>query len=138
MAKEKTTTSTESEGVITLRKPIMIDGEKVKSFEYDMESIPMTVYMEADARASNELARRGVMKNSMSEFNETLQIYVGMAAVIALNKDITFDDLERVTGTDIKKFRNIGRAFMYASEDESAEDDSDNYSEVSQKPSMQA
>lgn len=139
MAKETTTITMDSEGTIKLRNGIKVDGKLIKELKYNIDKISMPLYTEADARASAELIRYNAMKNTATALSETYLNYFGMAGVLCVEDRLSFEDLERITGTDIKKLGNIGRLFINASEeDDGASEDLKASSETSPKPSVQA
>ena len=109
---------------ITLKNPLKINGTYVKTLIYDTEKITGELYCVAEARKAAALNASGVgvsetMDPSLmvAEVNNPLHLFLGYAAVIAINPDIDWSDLERVTGSDINEFRKIGRFFITGSED---------------------
>ena len=112
-------------GKIRLKNAIKIHGRIVNELEYDAEKITVELYEEAGAKANSDAGGLSTI------------LRLGMAAVIAVNPDISFEDLERVTGGDIKKFSQVGGNFMTAS-DEPEDKTSDEQSETTQELSTQA
>ncbi len=110
--------------IITLKNPLKINGEYVSTLTYDTDEIDGALYCAAEARRAAAMKASGVSMGDtidpamlLAEFNSPLHLYLGFAAVIAINPNIDWDDLERVKGSDINKFRTLGRFFIKESED---------------------
>ena len=71
------------------------------------------------------------------ELDYSLHLYIGFAAVIAVNPSYTFEDMERIKGKSLTKFSKIGRGFFIGSGDSGA-DSSDEQSETTPEPSTPA
>lgn len=115
--------------VLVLDTPILIDNKEVSELSYDGKSITIALYMEACARSAAATFSGGGTANAMrvKEVDYNLHVYLGMAAVIAVNPDYSFEDLERVKGFDILDLANIGSFFIYRrSVEPSAPGDSEN------------
>ena len=78
----------------------------------------------------------GVQVAEMS-YDYSLHLYIGFAAVIAVNPSYTFEDMERIKGKSLTKFSKIGRGFFIGSGDSGA-DSSDEQSETTPEPSTPA
>ena len=111
-------------GKIRLKNAIKIHGRMVSELEYDDEKITVELYEEAGARANSDAGGLATL------------LRLGMAAVIAENPEISWEDMERVTGGDIKKFSKVGGNFMTASDD-AEEETSDEPSETTPEPTSQ-
>lgn len=109
--------------------PVLINGKERKEFDHDAQEINTELFLEACRRA--EEANYSKVVSFKQKENETiLHMYLGMAAVIAVNPDISFEDLSRVKGFDILKFADIGWFFILrTSEEASKENNSDGRSE---------
>ena len=59
-----------------------------------------------------------------AEFDFGLHLYLGFAAIIAVNPSYDFADLERIKGRDVVEVMAIGRNFMLKSDETSPESDS--------------
>ena len=55
------------------------------------------------------------------EFDFGLHLYLGFAAIIAVNPEIDWSDLERLHGADVVEVTGIGGNFMLKSEDEESQ-----------------
>ena len=125
------------QNIIKLKKPITIDGKPVSEITYDADEITAVLYAEADAKKKVAAGMKNVSISPAVEFDFGLHLYMGFAAAIAVNPSYTFEDLERVKGADVMAFSNVGRNFLLQS-DTSEENNSDERSEATAKPSTQA
>lgn len=97
---------------IILKNAIEINGKTVTELTYDANEITGALFASAEAKKS---ASQG---NSFSitptaEFDFALHLYLGYAAIIAVNHEIDWSDLERLKGSDITAVMKIGRNFMF-------------------------
>lgn len=116
-------------GTIVLRNPITINGKTVKELTYDANEITSAMFAEADAR---KMLASGAKSGNLSgavELDYGLHLYLGFAAIIAVNPEIDFTDLERIKGPDVMQVMKIGRNFIISSA-ASEEDSSDEQSEI--------
>ena len=96
---------------LTLDSPILINGKKVNEFEYNADEITTEAFLEACQKAAaNDKSKTVSLKQKENDY--VLHMYLGMAAVIAVNPEISFEDLERVKGFDTLKFTDIGWLFI--------------------------
>lgn len=126
---------------IKLSKPIMVNGKLRDSFEHDASEITAPMFIEADARSSAAVSRTGSMSLSIVETNASMQTYLGMMAIVAVNPDVDISDLERIKGNDIMQIYRIGRNFMKGNaedaEDAMALDYEENTSEEQCEPTAE-
>lgn len=116
-------------GKITLKNPVLINGKQVTELNYDTNEITGVLFAEAEARKSSGKTMSIV---PASEFDTSLHIYLGYAAVIAADPSVDWSDLERVKGSDIVQFMRIGRNFMLGvSEKDSPAENSEEPTETS-------
>ncbi len=116
-------------GTIVLRNPITINGKMVKELTYDANEITPAMFAEADAR---KMLASGAKSGNLSgavELDYGLHLYLGFAAIIAVNPEIDFTDLERIKGPDVMQVMKVGRNFIISSA-ASEEDSSDEQSEI--------
>ena len=116
-------------GTIVLRNPITINGKTVKELTYDANEITSAMFAEADAR---KMVASGAKSGNLSgavELDYGLHLYLGFAAIIAVNPGIDFTDLERIKGPDVMQVMKVGRNFIISSA-ASEEDSSDEQSEI--------
>lgn len=108
---------------LTLKNPIEINGEKVKELTYDANEISGVLFATADSKKKST-AGQSISISPAAEFDFGLHLYLGFAAIIAVNPSIDWSDLERVKGHDIMEIMKIGRTFMLGSDEASQESDS--------------
>lgn len=106
------------ENTLTLRNPILVDGKERKKFKYDISKITGEQFLEADVRAHEKAAMLGKPSITVAETDDSLQLYLGMMAVIAVEPEVDVTDLERITGSDIMQLYRIGRNFIKGSAEE--------------------
>lgn len=73
---------------------------------------------------------KNVSISAAAEFDFGLHLYLGYAAIIAVNPSYDFSDMERIKGHDVVEVMQIGRNFMLASDKASPESDSDEHTET--------
>lgn len=117
-----------TKGSVTLSLPITINGTQVSELSFNSDEIDGNLYMEAEAMAGAATKYKGGM--TVVEFNTGLHLYLGYAAIIAVNKNIDWNDLLRIKGRDLMKIMQIGRSFILGSEDDSTESSSEEPSET--------
>lgn len=96
-------------GVVKLFSPIEINGKEIKSLSYDLMKIDEELLGQAD-----RLSHGKGMQSSTEEIDYTYHRYLGMAAIIAENPWVDWEDLKRAKGIDLKTISNIGRLFFVA------------------------
>jgi hypothetical protein len=105
---------------IKLKNPITINGKQVKELTYDTNAITAIGFVEAEAKRKTA-AGRSVNITPAVEFDFGLHLYLGFAAIIAVNPEIDWSDLERLHGADVVEVTGIGRNFILKSEDEESQ-----------------
>lgn len=112
---------------LKLDNPILINGETVAELTYDPNEITALQFADADAhRLLATVSRFGGSKggsNVSAELDYTFHLYLGIAAVIAVNPKYDVSDLERAKGDDVRQLMGIGRNFMLGRADGSASAD---------------
>lgn len=109
---------------LTLKNPIEINGEKITELTYDTNEINGMLFANADSK-KKAAAGQNMSISPAVEFDFALHLYLGYAAIIAVNPSIDWSDLERVKGHDIMEILKIGRSFMFGSDEASQESASD-------------
>ncbi len=106
---------------IKLKNPIKIDGKMVTELTYDINEITAVGFIEAEAQRK-KTAGRSVNVTPAVEFDFGLHLYLGFAAIIAVNPGIDWSDLERLHGPDVVEVTGIGRNFILRSEDKESQE----------------
>ena len=122
---------------LTLTNPIMIDGVSVSQLDYDTNEITPQLFAQAEAQKKTAAGLKNVAIVPAVEFDFSLHMYLGFAAILAVNPQMGFVDAERIHGGDMVEVMNIGRNFILKSEG-SAESSSDDASETTAEPLAQA
>lgn len=133
MKQNQNTTS----GIITLAKPVLINGAEVKEMKYDTDEIDGALYAQAENAKMKASGSKGGNLAGAVELDYSLHLYIGFAAVIAVNPAYTFEDMERIKGKSLREFSRIGRGFFIGS-GSSEDDSSDEQSETTPEPTTQA
>ena len=79
--------------------------------KYDFEEIDIVTFKQANAFASRVpgLSMDGTVQIMENDYN--IHLYLGFAAIAAVNPDITIRDLERIKGIDLNVIQEKGRNF---------------------------
>lgn len=123
-------------GSIELINPVKIDGKNIKKLAYDTDEITPELFAEAEGKKLKATKVNGNLSGAM-ELDYPLHLYLGIAAIVAVNPDYTFEDVARIKGHDVVEVMKIGRNFIVKSE-ESQDEDSDEQSETSPESTTQA
>ena len=122
-------------GTLTLKNPILINNKTISEMTYDSNEITGALFSEAEAMRKRAAGMKNVSINPAIEFDFALHLYLGYAAIIAVNPEYDFSDLERARGRDLMAIMDIGRNFTLQSEDSSPESGSDEPSGTTPEPS---
>jgi len=120
---------------LKLSNPILINGKNVTELTHDIDEITAIQFAEADARKMRANGSKGGNLSGAVELDYGLHLYLGFAAVIAVNTDYDVSDLERIKGRDVMEVMKIGRNFILKPEDSSTESEFDERSGTTQGPS---
>lgn len=98
-------------GTFKLIKPLLVNGKNKKSFKYDFNEIDIVTLKQAGAFAQKVPGNNtdGAMYIMENDYN--YHLYLGFAAIVAVNPDVTFRDLERIKGIDLNIIQAAGRNF---------------------------
>lgn len=125
-----------SNQVLKLKKPININGVSLSSVEYNTDEITSQQFAEADSRKMRASGSKGGNLSGAVELDYGLHLYLGFAAIVAVNPSYDVADLERIKGPDVMEIMKIGRNFTLGSGGKSAADDSEEPSETMLEPSI--
>lgn len=115
---------------IKLKNPIKINGNEVSELTYDVNEITPAGFAEAEYRKTRANGSKGAPSSAAVELDYSLHLYLGFAAILAVNPEYDFNDLERIKGTDVMEVMKAGRNFIIASAEKSTDDESENASET--------
>lgn len=115
---------------IKLKNTIMINGKKVAELNYDANEITPQAFAEADARKMRASGSKGGNLSGAVELDYGLHLYIGFAAIQAVNPTYDITDLERIKGADVMEVMKVGRNFTISSGAKSQDDDSEDASET--------
>lgn len=100
---------------LKLIKPLLINGVKRTELTYDIEQVTV----EGVANAESLKAKMGVTAvGTVAQTDFLLHICLGMQAVIAVNNDITEDDLKRLQQFDVCQLAKVGTRFFIKPEEQ--------------------
>ena len=111
-------------GTLTLKNPVMINGDKITEMKYDTNEIDGVLFATAEAKRKAAAGMKNLSVSAAAEFDFGLHLYLGYAAIVAVNPTYDFSDLERMKGADVVEVMALGRNFMLKSEPEPQENDS--------------
>ena len=122
---------------LVLDTPIKINGKEVTELTYDPLEITAEQFSIACAKSA-AIDKSRAMTVKVKENDYALHLYLGMMAVIAVNPEISVEDLERIKGFDVLDLTNIGTFFIYRrSAEPSEESNSEEQSETTADTSDQ-
>lgn len=97
---------------ITLRKPLLVNGEELKELTYDIEELSINHITKAEGLKAKIGGKDIVGSITIAQADYALHMCIGMQAVMAVNPDISEEDLQRLKGFDLTKLANIGARFF--------------------------
>ena len=120
----KEVTKNPIKGTLRLKNPILINGNEITEVTYDSNEIDGILFATAESRRKAAAGRKDISIAPAAEFDFSLHLYLGFAAIVAVNPTYDFSDLERMKGADVVEVMALGRNFMLKSEPEPQENDS--------------
>lgn len=124
--------------VLKLKNPIMINGERVTEVTHDSNEIDGILFATAESKRKAAAGMKNTTITPAAEFDFGLHLYLGFAAIIAVNPSYDFSDVERMKGRDVVEVMAIGRNFMLVSDPAQQENDSDEPTETTPASTTQA
>ena len=118
---------------IKLRNPILINDKTVVELTHDANEITPAGFAEAEYRKTRANGSKGAPSSAAVELDYSLHLYLGFAAILAVNPAYDFSDLERIKGVDVMEVMKVGRNFIIDSADVSQDDKSESASETTQE-----
>lgn len=119
--------------IIKLKNPITINGKEIKELTYDVNEITPAGFAEAEYRKTRANGSKGAPSSAAVELDYSLHLYLGFAAILAVNPEYDFNDLERIKGTDVMEVMKAGRNFIIASAADSTDEESESASETTRE-----
>ena len=123
---------------LKLRNAIKINGENITQVTYDANEIDGVLFATAEAKKKNSAGMKNASISPAVEFDFGLHLYLGFAAIIAVNPGYSFEDVERIKGRDVVEVMHIGRNFMLGSGKAQPESDSEKPTETMPESTTQA
>ena len=125
--------------ILKLKNHITINGTTVSELSYDSEEISAAKFAEADVKRKMAAGMKNISISPAAEFDTGLHLYLGFAAILAVNPEYDFSDVERIHGVDLIDVMGIGRNFILKSEEtNSLSSNSDEQSVPTAEPTLQA
>lgn len=97
---------------ITLHKPLLVNGKKLNELTYDIDELTINHITKAEGLKSKIGGKDILGTITIAQADYALHICIGMQAVIAVNPEISEEDLQRLKGFDITKLANVGARFF--------------------------
>lgn len=114
---------------LKLKNPIKINGELVDAVTYDANEIDGVLFATAEAKRKAAAGFQSSI-SFVPEVDFGLHLYLGFAAIIAVNPAYDFADMERLKGRDVVEVMTIGRNFITKQEAELQENVSGEPTEI--------
>ena len=106
---------------IKLENPILINGKSHSVLAYDPQEITAIHFAEAESRKLTATSSKTGNRSGAVELDYGFHLYLGFAAIVAVNPDIDMSDLERLKGKDVLEVMKIGRNFIISRSEEPSE-----------------
>ena len=116
--------------ILKLKNPIMINNISVTEVTHDANEIDGILFATAETKRKAAAGMKNTTLTPAAEFDFGLHLYLGIAAIVAVNPSYDFSDIERIKGHDVVEVMKIGRNFMLVSEPEQPQSDSEEPTEI--------
>lgn len=97
---------------IKLDNPLKVNEKRFTELSYDTNEITAQMFAEADANKMRASGSKGGNLSGAVELDYGLHLFLGFAAIVAVNPEISISDLERIHGFDVMKIMRLGRSFI--------------------------
>ena len=97
---------------IKLRKPLLVNGQELKELTYDIDELSINHITKAEGLKAKIGGKDIVGSITIAQADYALHMCIGMQAVMAVNPDISEEDLQRLKGYDLTKLANVGARFF--------------------------
>lgn len=124
--------------ILKLKNPIKIDGKDVAEVTYDANEIDGILFATAESKKKAAAGMKNTTISPAAEFDYGLHLYLGFAAIVAVNPTYDFSDVERIKGRDVVEVMAIGRNFMLVSGQEQPQSDSEEPTETTPESTTRA
>lgn len=123
---------------LKLKNPIKIDGKNISEVTYDANEIDGILFATAEAKRKTAAGMKNTTLTPAAEFDFGLHLYLGFAAIVAVNPEYDFSDVERIKGRDVVEVMAIGRNFMLGADKDAPQNDSGEPTEITPESTTQA
>lgn len=103
---------------IKLPKPLLVNGEYLKELTYDIEELTSYHIARAECITAKEAGKDAIGTIKIAQTDYSLHINIGKQAIIAVNPEISEEDLARIKGFGLTKLANIGQRFFIEPEEQ--------------------
>ena len=104
---------------LKLKPPLLVNGKNLTELSYDVDAITAEGFVEAETQKTKAAGNN--LTGAVVEIDAAAHLYFGFAAIIAVNPEIDYNDLKRLTGRDVVEVMKIGRSFFTNSASNSEE-----------------
>lgn len=105
---------------IALRKPLLVNGQYLKELTYDIDELDINRITKAEGMKAKIGGKDTLGTITIAQADYALHICIGMQAVMAVNPEISEEDLQRVKGFDLTRLANVGQRFFIEPEEQEA------------------
>ena len=104
---------------ITLTKPLLVNGKYLKELTYDIDELTEELMAEAEAITAKIRAKKDMVGTFIiPQIDGTYHRNIAKQAIIAVNPEISLEDLARIKGRDLSKLAKVGQRFFIEQEEQ--------------------